>query len=65
MDAKVIQRVHVFKFESNGPVHFFLGLLLTETDVSTTCCTVVIFRVKPASCITSELLTVVKLFPSL
>ena len=63
MDAKVIQRVHVFKFESNGPVHFFLGLLLTVTDVSTTCA-VVIFRIK-ASCITSELLTVVKLFPSL
>ena len=64
MDAKVIKKVHVFKSESNGPVHFFLGQLLTVTDVSTTCA-VVIFRVK-ASCITSELLTVVdQLFPSL
>ena len=63
MDAKVIKKVHVFKSESNGPVHFFLGLLLTVTDVSTTCA-VVIFRVK-ASCIASELLTVVNLFPSL
>ena len=57
MDAKVIKKVHVFKSESHGPVHFFLGLLLTVTDVSTTCA-VVTFRVK-ASCITSELLTVV------
>ena len=49
MDAKVIKKVHVFKSESNGPVHFFLGLLLTVTDVSTTCA-VITFTVK-ASCI--------------
>ena len=45
MDAKVIKKVHVSKSESHGPVHFFLGLLLTVTDVSTTSA-VVIFRVK-------------------
>ena len=40
-----LEGIHAFKSESNGPVHFFLGLLLTVTDVSTTCAAV-IFRVK-------------------